>query len=139
MNTKNLPLKFAFLGIIVAAAIIILKYQGLKLGIDLRGGHSMIFEIRTGEREADDLRAMLATQEEALRNARTDDERKKAQEAVNGINDQLKAIKGAEDQKDLPERIIAILKKRIDPMGQLSLEWRPMGRKRIQVRMPAAN
>ena len=45
MNAKNLPLKFAFLGLIIALCVWSLLAKKLRLGIDLRGGHAMVFEI----------------------------------------------------------------------------------------------
>ncbi len=97
MNTKNLLLKFAlfvFLPIIICLWMVYAK--GLKAGIDLAGGHTMIFEIRTPEGVADEAR-------------------------------------------DLPQRIIRVLKERIDPRGLLNIQWRPIGSNRIEVRMPASS
>ncbi len=37
---------------------------------------------------------------------------------------------------DLSERVMSILKERIDPKGQRNLEWRPIGNNRLEVRMP---
>jgi len=46
MNAKNLSLKFAFLTLAVAGCLGSLFWgKGLKQGIDLRGGHSIVFEI----------------------------------------------------------------------------------------------
>ncbi len=36
----------------------------------------------------------------------------------------------------LSTRVMSILKERVDPKGQLNLEWRPVGLTRIEVRMP---
>lgn len=36
----------------------------------------------------------------------------------------------------LPERVIAILKNRVDPNSQMNLVWRPIGNNRIEVQMP---
>ena len=46
MNAKNLPLKFALIAVMVALSIWSISARGLKQGIDLRGGHSLAFEIR---------------------------------------------------------------------------------------------
>ena len=46
MIGKNLPLKFAFLALMVATCLWSLKVNGLKMGIDIRGGHSLVFEVR---------------------------------------------------------------------------------------------
>ena len=47
MNSKNLALKFLFVAGLIAFAIWAIEAKGLKEGIDLRGGHSLIFEIRS--------------------------------------------------------------------------------------------
>ena len=39
-------------------------------------------------------------------------------------------------QRELSTRVMAILKERVDPKGQLNLEWRPVGNSRLEVRMP---
>lgn len=44
-----------------------------------------------------------------------------------------------EGRADLIERVISVLKKRIDPTGLSSLEWRPLKNNRFEVRMPAAS
>ncbi len=46
MIGKNLPLKFAFLALMVATCLWSLHANGLKMGIDIRGGHSLVFEVR---------------------------------------------------------------------------------------------
>lgn len=40
------------------------------------------------------------------------------------------------DTRDLSSRVMRILKDRVDPKGQLNLEWRPVGATRLEVRMP---
>lgn len=140
MNTKNLPLKFAlFVALPIALCAFVLFQKGLKQGIDLRGGHSLVFEIRTNAREVADLqeqRTQLEQQKLALTpgadSAAIDQKIKTIDDSIKHLND----LRGAE--ADLPQRIIAILKNRIDKHGLLNLEWRPMGKSRIEVRMPAA-
>jgi SecD/SecF fusion protein len=39
-------------------------------------------------------------------------------------------------QQDLSTRVMDILKERVDPKGQLNIEWRPVGNTRLEVRMP---
>ncbi|MFQ5414552.1 MAG: protein translocase subunit SecD [Phycisphaerae bacterium] len=39
-------------------------------------------------------------------------------------------------KRDLPSRVMAILKERVDPSGQLNIEWRPIGASRLEIRMP---
>jgi SecD/SecF fusion protein len=90
MNAKNLPLKFAFVVLLVAISLWGLYSRGLRQGIDLRGGHSLIYEFE-------------------------DDP----------------------GNPNLVNEIISTLKNRVDPQGLRSLEWRPMGKNRFEVRMPA--
>jgi len=39
-------------------------------------------------------------------------------------------------QRDLSTRVMSVLKDRVDPKGQLNLEWRPVGNSRLEIRMP---
>jgi len=39
-------------------------------------------------------------------------------------------------QRDLSTRVMRILKDRVDPKGQMNLEWRPVGNTRLEIRMP---
>ncbi len=41
-----------------------------------------------------------------------------------------------QDQAGLSSRVMEILKERVDPQGQLNLEWRPVGNTRLEIRMP---
>ncbi|MBI5722367.1 MAG: protein translocase subunit SecD [Planctomycetes bacterium] len=102
MTGKNLLLKLGVVVAIVAIGISLLLFYGLKLGIDLRGGHSLTFEIRTTDASG-------------------------------------KPLSGIADRGDLPEQVISILKRRIDPNGFMSLEWRPLRNNRIEIRMPIAD
>ena len=43
---------------------------------------------------------------------------------------------GAEEQRDLAERVKQLLQKRVDPQGVYDLVWRVQGRNRIEVQMP---
>ncbi|MDO8631349.1 MAG: hypothetical protein Q7R41_12745, partial [Phycisphaerales bacterium] len=40
------------------------------------------------------------------------------------------------EMRDLSTRVMRILKDRVDPKGQLNLEWRPVGSTRLEIRMP---
>ena len=42
----------------------------------------------------------------------------------------------SEDSRDLSTRVMRILKDRVDPKGQMNLEWRPVGSTRLEIRMP---
>src|SRR3990172_4754638 len=39
-------------------------------------------------------------------------------------------------QRELSTRGMRILKDRVDPKGQMNLEWRPVGNTRLEIRMP---
>ncbi len=142
MNAKNLPLKFGLLAVLVVVSIWSLHSRGIQQGIDLRGGHSLIFEIRTNQMELDRQKARL----EGLR-----DDLKQAREAgdTDKVNDLTLAIERAQNDiedlekappssGDLSQRMIAILKNRIDPQGLLGVEMTPLGNNRIEIRIPAA-
>ncbi len=40
------------------------------------------------------------------------------------------------EQRELSTRVMQILKERVDPKGQMNLEWRPVGSTRLEIRMP---
>lgn len=42
----------------------------------------------------------------------------------------------AKQQAKLSQRVMLILKDRVDPHGQMNLEWRPVGNTRLEIRMP---
>jgi len=67
--------------------------ERLKGGIDLKGGHSLLYEI-------DDT----------------------------GI--------AGERLRNLSERVMTILKERVDPKGQRNLVWRPIGNNRLEIQIP---
>jgi SecD/SecF fusion protein len=92
MSGKYLWLKFASVGLLVLICLGSIFYgDGLKMGADIAGGYSMIFEIR----EVD---------------------------SPNAVN-----------------QTISVLKKRLDPSGLSSLEFRPLQNNRFEIRMPAAS
>jgi hypothetical protein len=90
MNSKNLGLKFLFVGMLMVFSAVVLYTWRLPLGIDLAGGTTLTYEI---------------------------------------IHEQ------GEDVSQDRERTIEILKQRVDPTGLASLEWRPVGKDRFEVRM----
>ena len=51
MNAKNLPLKFVAVAVLAALCLWSLFTKGTQQGIDLRGGHSLIFAINTPEQD----------------------------------------------------------------------------------------
>lgn len=140
MNVKNLPLKFAFVALLVALCIVSIETKGLKEGLDLNGGSIVIFDIRTPaseiarlEGEKKDLQAKLLT-------AANEHEKADEQQQIIGIDKQIEYNRTASASTgNLAEEVISILKKRVDPNGLYSLEWVPMGNSRIMVRMPAGS
>ncbi|MBT3198384.1 MAG: protein translocase subunit SecD [Phycisphaerales bacterium] len=138
MNAKNLPLKFAFLTLVVAVCVWSLSVNGLKEGIDLRGGHSLTFEIRTNADEVNRLKIRLSERKAELAQATTDEDKKSLGDAVKRIeNDLAQAVRDTAADSSLAEDMIKILKDRVDPLGLRMLEWRPVGANRFEVRMPA--
>lgn len=93
MGEKDLWLKLGLIVALVALSISFIWPPGEKLkpGIDLGGGHSLLFEI--------------------------DDS-------------------GDIDKTDLADRVMEILKQRVDPGGTRNLIWRPIGRNRLEIQMP---
>ena len=96
MSDKNLGWKLASVVLIAGSAFWMLwpPEERLKLGIDLAGGYSLLYEIDTA-----------------------------------GLQDSQKS--------GLAERVMTVLKERVDPKGQRNLVWRPIGNNRLEVRMPA--
>lgn len=39
-------------------------------------------------------------------------------------------------ERDLAGKVMRVLKERVDPKGQMNLEWRPVGNTRLEIRMP---
>ncbi len=63
MNGKNLPLKFGFVILLVAVCLYsIFLGDGLKQGIDLRGGHALLFRVEGGKNaQGDQVREVIST------------------------------------------------------------------------------
>jgi SecD/SecF fusion protein len=141
MNAKNLPLKFAFLAVLIAVCLwSVFMGNKLRLGIDLRGGHSLIFEIRTNETEIKRLEADKKDLQTKLAEAATEDQKKPLREQMERVDGELARLKtSGADSRGLAEQTITILKDRVDPQGLRSLEWRPLGSNRFEVRMPAGS
>ncbi len=137
MNTKNLWLKFLVVAMLVAVCVYLYLAKGLRQGIDLKGGHSLIFEIRTNEAEIERLSKLKDDLQKDL-TAATGQEAKELQERIERTETGLKRLEtGETDPGNLSEEMISILKQRVDPRGLMSLEWRPLGKNRFEVRMPA--
>jgi SecD/SecF fusion protein len=137
MNTKNLPLKFLFLGLLVLLSVGALWYQGLREGIDLSGGHSLIFEIVSDEAEKTRLKDARAGIQKQLDAATTDKEKEDLTNDIRRIDEVLKEMADQGTGSVLVKDMISILRDRVDPLGLSNLEWRPIGDNRIMIRMPA--
>ena len=95
MGKNLLPKIILIIGLMVIA-VFFLWGRGLKYGLDLEGGTSLIYEIDTqGLEEA--------------------------------------------DQKDLAEKMITVLRRRVDPTNVEGLEWWPQGNTRFEIKMPLAS
>ncbi len=139
MNAKNLPLKFGFVAVMVALCLWSLQTKSCRQGIDLQGGHSLIFEIRTPEKEVEKLkadRARLEGQKQLAEAKGNEAETKDLEARIQSLNWDIERKEREETGRNLSERMIEILKERIDPQGLANLEWRPVGTNRIEVRMP---
>jgi len=137
MNTKNLPLKFLFLGLLVLLSVGALWYQGLREGIDLSGGHSLIFEIVGNEAEIARLKEARGAIEAQLAAATTDEEKKRLTNEILRINEDLADVTDQGTGRGLVKDMIDVLRDRVDPLGLSNTEWRPLGGNRIMIRMPA--
>jgi len=138
MNAKNLPLMFAVVALLVAGCLWALYPEVPENSIARQGGHCLIFEIHSSKAEIDALKAERAEQEKLLLEAKTPEDKKIIQGKINNLKDNI-ARREAGDLggQNLAERMIEILKERIDPQVA-NFEWRPVGSNRIEVRMPAA-
>ena len=135
MQPKNLGWKFAFVGLLVAMSLYSIWAKELRQGIDLKGGHILTFEIQTtrGQRE------QLKTQIQAIEKQLSATTQPAGAEELNKRLAELKAQLdqlGEGDEGNVVQRVIGRLKDRIDPNGLYSLEWRPVGKSRFEVRMP---
>jgi preprotein translocase subunit SecD len=135
--------------VVAAAMLVLLVLVNLPLwvlglarfsrGTELRGGYSIVFAIQSSSGQPDrmQLAADLAGQEARLEQAKTDQEKKTIQEAIGRLKEEMARPSNLDADKYLAERMIEILKERIDLQGLANLEWRPVGANRIEVRMPA--
>lgn len=141
MNAKNLPLKFAFVGLLAALSLwSILMGSGLRLGIDLRGGHSLIYGIMDNDAEIAQLNKRKKNLEDRLAAVDREAERSDIRGKLRRIDAEIKRLQsGRGEEGDLVNRMIAILKNRVDPRGLMNLEWRPLGSNKFEVRMPAGD
>ncbi len=138
MNTKNLWLKLACVGLLVGLCIWSLIFKGLKGGIDIQGGHSLTYEIRPDKARIDRLEAKKLELAQTIATEQDEEKREEAEYELEQVDEALKAAATETKSGDLPLRMINLLKDRVDKDGLRSLEWRPLGRDRFEVRMPAA-
>ena len=139
MNAKNLPLKFGFVLVLVAVCLYSLFFGNkIRLGIDLRGGYSLVFEIRTNQAEISRLKKDRQECQARLVEAKTDAQKKEIDATIARIDETLKGLESTQESTaGLADEMIKVLKERIDRQGLRGLEWRPLGSNRIEVRMPA--
>jgi SecD/SecF fusion protein len=133
-------LKFGLVAVLIAVSLWGTFSKSPKLGIDLRGGTSLTFEIMTNEVEIRKVEDRLAKNGDLLAKATDDKTRKTLQDQIKIDQDQENNLKAAGGESaNLAEEIIPLLKDRIDPHGFYNLEMRPLGKNRIEIRMPAAD
>ncbi len=135
MQPKNLGWKFAFVGLLVLMCIYSIWAKELRQGIDLRGGHVLTFQIETTQTQRADLQRQISAVEQQLKATTQPDKVEQINNRLAELRGRLAELAGPEES-DLVQRVIARLKDRIDPNGLYSLEWRPVGPNRFEVRMP---
>jgi len=137
MEAKNLLLKFGLLALAIGVCLYsIFLGNGLSEGIDLRGGHSLIFEIETLEAEIAETEALIVELTDALAAAGEDD-RAVIEQKLASAQEDLERLKDTQSEGgNLVSRVIDVVKRRVDPLGMYALEFRPQGKNRFQVRMP---
>jgi SecD/SecF fusion protein len=141
MNAKNLPLKI-LLFVVVPAALCVWSIvgRGLKPGLDLAGGYVMEFVIRTREAELEGLRARRERVQAALDTATSEAKRSELTATLKQIDAKISQLESAGGMVgNLSERMAEVIKERIDPQGLRNVQVRPVGRDRIEIRMPAAS
>ena len=140
MESKNLPLKFSTVVLFVVASLwSIYGGNGLKLGHDLAGGHSLTFEIFTNRADVDRLAADVEALRKEYRETADPGKREEVQKRIERAQRELKELKESpQDTGRVRDDLLAVLKDRVDPYNLASLQWRPVGRSRFEVRMPAA-
>ena len=93
MNTKNLWLRFGLVALLIALCLLPLVVgKGMRWGIDLRGGHSLIFEIRTNEVQSQRLKAQARQLEAAKVTAASQEEIDKLSAELDRVEADLKRI-----------------------------------------------
>ena len=138
MNAKNLVLKFAFVLLLVLFSLWSLLFGNkLRMGIDLAGGHRLVYNIMDNEAEIKNLKEKMGKLVLERDAATNEDIRKDLDNRIERITQEIKRLEAGKGDKRLSERMIEILKNRVDRQGLMNLEWRPLGATRFEVRMPA--
>jgi len=141
MNSKYLWLKFPAVLVVLALCLWALFWGGgPKLGIDLVGGHSLVFEIVTYQKEIAQLEKTRADLVRQLEQAKDDTVKQDLSSQLKRLDADIKRHeRDKEDSREVLREVIRIVKKRLDPLGLANIEMRPRGEDRFEVRMPAAN
>jgi len=140
MNIKNLPMKFSLLALVIALCIWATSVLGLREGLDLAGGYSLDFKLRSTGPGAEELRKRVETLTAELAHEQTDEERKRIEKELEFAKSRL------DQQADIPraasqrlDEAVIILSERLNPNGLLSVEILPLpdigG---VRIRMPVA-
>jgi len=138
MNAKNLPLKFSLVVLLVLVSLwSVFKGNGLRGGIDIVGGHSLVYGIMDNEAEIKKLKDRKKKLQADLAKATDEKIRNEIGETIERLDAEIKRLGAGGEEGDLAQRMIAILKNRVDPQGLMNLEWRPLGKTKFEVRMPA--
>jgi len=149
MNIKNLPMKFSLLALVVLLCLWALNVlpipvlkgsgPGLREGLDLAGGDSVIFRLRTSEVDVEQLRKQVEKLTADYEAATSEEQKRELRERIDELNEEIDRAQGkGRDEGYLLADAIANLKRRLDPNGLLSLEITPLRNNSIQIRMPAA-
>ena len=131
------------LAVVLAGAFVAVRAreQPEPEGTDPQGGHSLIFEIGTNQTELnrrkarlEELRADLARAREAGDTEKVND----LQLAIERVREDIEELEKAPPSPgDLSQRMIEILKSRIDSQGLRGVEMTPLGNNRIEIHLPA--
>jgi len=140
MNIKNLPMKFSLLALVIALCLWATSVLGLREGLDLAGGYSLDFKLRSTGPSAEELRKRVEVLKAELAHEQTDEERKRIEKeldfAKSHLDQQADSPRAASQRLD---EAVIILGERLNPNGLLSVEILPLpdigG---IRIRMPVA-
>ena len=107
MNAKNLPLKFAFVLLLAMASLwSVFKGNGLRLGIDLRGGHALVYGIMTNAREITENEKKLAKHKDQLQAETDPAKQKELAGKIERVEQEIVRLRAGGDDRDLSARMI---------------------------------